>query len=137
VPLTEQRVEERLVAMGPDAARWWAGLAPEERVELARRWSPAKLRFVAYRDPPRDPPTWNQDLYEYVVGHDLKFFLEATTRTFFVGCRAHALAREALREGRIPADFRCPLDRADCPMLGAVEALGGEVRLGATAGRDR
>lgn len=52
------------------------------------------------------------DLYEYLVGHEISL---SDQRQYHV-CTAHEAARAAVRAGVIPATFRCPLERPDCPM---------------------
>lgn len=131
-PTDDTRWAARLEEVGADAGRWWASLGEETRSELAGRWRALPLAGSRERrlevPPVPEPlePDWNQELYEYVVAHDVKFHLGP--RPFHI-CRAHAAAREALREGRIPATFGCPLDRSDCPMRALIDAAGGSVQL--------
>jgi len=55
-----------------------------------------------------------QELLEYINNHEeVQFFL--LDRSFHI-CRAHAMAREVIEEGVLPADFVCPLGNAACPM---------------------
>lgn len=53
------------------------------------------------------------DLYEWVVAHP-EFQWGLVERRFHI-CRAHAKARVASDDALLPADFRCPLGRGDCP----------------------
>jgi hypothetical protein len=85
-------------------------------------------RFVdaARCDEPCDDLDASDDLYEYLVNHELSF---EGGRRYHI-CSAHPEARAALRAGRIPAGFRCPLANEACPMRAILRrAPGCDVRL--------
>jgi hypothetical protein len=99
-----------------DAIRiWWQGLDAEARRTLKRRGAKPRLvllgRFVD-AEPGDEASAEPCDFYEYLVAHELSL---DDGRRFHI-CRAHDRARRALSEGRLRADFACPLDRDDCPM---------------------
>jgi hypothetical protein len=118
----------------PAAARdevgfWWRRLPATERAALAPRREPPRIivRFVEHEE--SDDAV---DFYEYLVNHEV--FLE-DGRPFHI-CSAHPLARAAIARGVIPADFRCPLDRATCPMRALLaHAPGRHARLTLEGGR--
>ncbi len=58
------------------------------------------------------PGTWFQDFYEYAADQKYIFIEE---RHFHICTRASS-AREALRRGLIPADFKCSVAHRTCPM---------------------
>jgi hypothetical protein len=61
-----------------------------------------------------------------VIAHELTLWQE---RTFHI-CSAHEDATAVVLEGRIPATFRCPWAKAECPMRVLLqEAPGCDVRL--------
>ena len=105
-----------------EARSWWLSLSDATRAELERSW----------REPPIGTtmdgcalPIWlegevdgdaedvNQDLLEYILNHDVPFFLEE--RRFHI-CREHAPAKAILKRGCIPRGFRCPVRGPKCPM---------------------
>lgn len=91
---------------------WWRTLTPLQRRTLAR--DPGRSRVVCARfvesSQDVDPPT--VDLYEYLVNHEV--FLVDGPKAHI--CTAERTARDALRRGRLPADFRCPRGSSACPM---------------------
>ncbi len=108
-----------------EAERWWASLAGAQRrsLGLPRERTLVVGRFVEPGEP--DEGT-NDDLYEYLVNHEL--WLEDGRRYHI--CTAHEGARKVLARGRIPGAFRCPRGERACPMRAIVDAAGGrDVRL--------
>jgi hypothetical protein len=105
----------RSCAARQEIARWWEGLATDERRSLqgsARcrlRDDVIVGRFV--EEPVSEEPEVS-DFYEYLVNHEI--YLE-DARPFHI-CSAHPEARAVLRAGYVPPDFRCPRDEAGCPM---------------------
>lgn len=117
--------------------RWWWSISHQDRADIELLWDeraedsafvgelkdneiiwhslPIKLigMFVDEENP-IDRKLELSHLYEYIANHNATFFLE--NRTFFRICRAHPVAREALRNGLIPASFECPFAHQDCPM---------------------
>lgn len=56
--------------------------------------------------------TFPVDLYEHVVAHEIVMIHEQ----LFHVCTRHEAARWAIRTGRLPATFTCPLKQPGCPM---------------------
>jgi len=120
--------------LGPEQAtevdRWWQKLTPADR--RAMRPNPGGpprrvvVRLVAEGVAELDgADAETHDFYEYLVNHEV--ILDGG-RTYRI-CSAHPQARAALMAGRIPAEFRCPLARATCPMRSLLdEAPGCDVR---------
>ena len=129
-----------LVDISPtDAAAveaWWAGLPEAARSEVAALWDERQDICLFGMAPELDgaaPPVviggrfvprgeaagreeWRAEYFEHLMNNlDLVFFEAPVVRTFHI-CTRHRAARAVLAAGRIPADFRCPLDRADCPL---------------------
>ena len=72
-------------------------------------------RFVA-SDEAAGWAEWHAELFDNLVCHP-ELLLEPRRRTFHIGCTHHEAARQILAAGGIPADFHCPLNLANCPML--------------------
>ena len=132
------------------AEQWWDGLNDSARAEFSLKWDsrnddtsligtrdetgaivwnplPLQLRglLIEGRDADED---WDEDYYEYVLNHPEGVVFLAG-RTFHI-CRAHAVARQTLRSGVVPADFSCPLEDAACPLRRLADAgCGKSVRL--------
>jgi hypothetical protein len=87
--------------------------------------------FVNGHDGDQDEEeTFPVDLYEHVIAHEIILIGE---RTYHV-CTRHPAALDALRAGRVPASFTCPLKETSCPMRRLL-ALGDGRARGAIAGR--
>ncbi len=109
--------------------QWWRGLdRPARRalrVLLDERATAAPRAAVGRLVDPRAPHVATTafpeiDLYEYIVNHELVF----VGPPVFHICVAHEAARAAVAARRIPAAFRCPFARTDCPMRAIVEHAG-------------
>lgn len=118
------------------AETWWAGLSEADRAEVLNLWDNRQDRclfgLAPYRDGaappvviggrfvPRDDAAgwaeWQAEYFEYLLNHSEDVFEPTVIRTFYIGCTRHEAARAVLASGRIPADFRCPLAEADCPL---------------------
>lgn len=120
------------------AHTWWLGLPKAIQEELAaywdqradscafahvceeneKEWQELPIAIGAHFFPKDEPDSedgnWNRDFYEYLVNHPELAIHVVNVRHHI--CRAHPLARAALRQGRIPADFACPLAQTNCPM---------------------
>lgn len=119
------------------AATWWDGLDAADQLEFVRSWDvradsgawvgvvsdgrlewhpvPMALvgRFVGRADRV-DHALAKQQLFDFVANHEeIQFFL---VEGRFHICRSHPAAREVIRQGWLPADFRCPLEDRACPM---------------------
>lgn len=107
-----------------EARTWWHALSDEARLELERSWREPAID-TSFRGHPL--PIWleggvdgeiadedpNRDLLEYILNHDVPFFLEG--RRFHI-CRTHAPAKRMLRTQQIPAGFVCPVRAEACPI---------------------
>jgi len=110
---------------------WWSGLAEDDRMDLRTQWSIEDLDF----EEPHDDAltvllaarfvdtsaqeariTREQEQEDLDAHNEWRSERGASGRTFRVGCQAHPTARQALRAGLIPADFRCPFAHERCPM---------------------
>ncbi|NUO50383.1 MAG: hypothetical protein HOV80_16130 [Polyangiaceae bacterium] len=88
-------------------------------VEQTFRGLVGRFEDGSFVDEPRvDEP---DDLYEYLVNHELEY---PKPPKFHV-CTAEAAAREAVRQRRISKDFQCPRRSDGCPMRRLVAAAGG------------
>jgi hypothetical protein len=115
---------------------WWSGLADAARSQVADLCDPRRDQCLfgavpgeaAARLPaviggcfvPRDDAAgwaeWHAELFDYLLCNpELVMIAPPVVRRFHI-CTRHEAARAALKSGRIPADFRCPLDSGDCPM---------------------
>ena len=134
----------RLAAETP----WWAHLGEAERAELDALWD-ARAEQLS---PARDRESWRRlpivleavdegeaacraeedaeaerAFREWLVAHGGVGFFEG--RPFHI-CRARPEAAAVVRTGRLPAAFRCPLDRgASCPLGRVSERAGVPLRL--------
>jgi hypothetical protein len=110
----------------PEAQRWWQALGPDERRALRRDPAPPPPGLVGRFVEPTEGEDEPNDLYEYLVNHELSF---PDGRVFHI-CTAHPAARAVLASGRIPADFRCPRGERTCPMRVVLDAApGSDVRI--------
>lgn len=116
---------------------WWRGLDAEARRECRALWRGERrkqwdgvviLPEAEGADDAAEEREGRQDLLEYILAHDVAFFLDAQTYRI---CRRHPHARAVVRAGYLPRAFVCPLGRpSECPLerlRGA--ARGGVVRL--------
>jgi hypothetical protein len=135
-PLLRDALEE--IVKGPVEV-WWRNLTVTDREHIAELWNscadqhfgsgraedlPMEARVVAIADDPAGDTFegyWHRDYYEYLVNHEAYF----VTRTFHV-CTAEAAARAAVQQGKIPADYACPLVKRSCPMRRALAQAGGQ-----------
>lgn len=124
------------------ARQWWAALAVEDRTRVAQLWDErvevqffcpqadecGKLdeweqvpgvrggRFVPSDDAGRSE--WEPGYFEHLLQHpELLMAHDPTHRRFFIACTQHPIARKCLADGRVPANFTCPLRDATCPLL--------------------
>jgi hypothetical protein len=119
-------------SLSPEQARgvdrWWEELEPSERRALRPNAGRAPARVVVRHVAGAELDEGDADagdFYEYLVNHEIILDGERTYRI----CSAHPEARAAIAAGRIPAEFRCPLARAACPMRSLLdEAPGCDVR---------
>src|SRR5262249_19137724 len=73
-------------------------------------------RFVPHDDA-RGLAEWGPGYFEYLLSNpELVLVYDPTPRTFHNRCVPHPAAPACLAAGRVPADFRCPLGTAACPM---------------------
>jgi hypothetical protein len=92
--------------------KWWRALPWRERHAMrpceGRAPRGVTARFV------EDSGTDDEglDFYEYLVNHDIVL---DDGRRFHI-CSAHPQARQVLASGLLPAGFRCPIGRDECPM---------------------
>ena len=123
------------------AEAWWRELDDASRREFTTLWDartddtaycatieegrtvwhalPLTLHgFHAGTESAKENAFWQEQLREYIDGHEVKFFL--AQRTFHV-CRAHAVAREVIATGIVPADFACPFANDACPFAAALD----------------
>jgi hypothetical protein len=125
--------------------RWWAALPVEVQSECARlcdprsedtAWSGAGATLEWHELPiqlkgrlvdeetRRETRMYKQELFDYIVNHEeVQFFLEE--RKFHI-CHNDPVARAILESGFLPASFRCPLERGDCPMRTVLKAARGK-----------
>jgi len=124
-----------------DVGRWWQELDLTARYEVFQLWTDCLAanegqQIVAYvegefvEDEEMDSGGfWHQELYNYLVNHELHFHNE-NHRHFFHACTQHPLAKAAIEAGRIPSGFTCGLDENACPMKRILMAAPGKsVRL--------
>ncbi|WP_149108928.1 hypothetical protein [Limnoglobus roseus] len=123
--------------------RWWDSLTESDRREASVLWD--QRREQQFFDPqhhadgtldtPEQVPTviggrfiphddsvrmheWIEDWHVYLFGHYESRVLESVVILHTIGgvCQAHPAAQAVTAAGVLPADFRCPLDPAVCPM---------------------
>jgi hypothetical protein len=104
-----------------EVTRWWASLAPLERRALRADPGRPDGRVIGRFVLPGEPDEVDDELYEYLVNHEI---LLSDVRTYHV-CAGEAAARTAIASGRIPAGFRCPRASATCPMRRILDAAPG------------
>ncbi len=129
------------------AVAWWSGLSETARCEVVALWDeredhcffgPAPDRdgavppvVIGGRFVPRDDDDaagwaeWYTEYVEYLLNHEELVYEPPVFRVFYIGCTRHEAARAVLAAGRIPADFRCPLERADCPLRRMIDGSHG------------
>lgn len=104
-----------------EVTRWWEALpaarrrAVETLLEQQAASTPVQVvgRFVDARQRYEDVEApLCIDFYEYLVNHELTL---DDGPTYHV-CSAHPEARAVLAIGDVPAGFRCPFARTECPM---------------------
>ena len=147
--LQKMNIPQQLVADLPtglrsDVETWWGSLTDEARRTLTCQWEPEadecrfslyfredesewrKLSFEALAEEEEEADDWEQkrDFFEYAVNHEL-LFKDHQGRTTHV-CRAHKAARQLIKEGKIPANFVCPVNDQACPMREIVKMAGGK-----------
>jgi hypothetical protein len=134
----------RLGPADAEAVRaWWDGLSDADRRDLLARWDRRANRCDHARDeadgawhrlpvrvgvrflPAGPGDDWRADYLEHLLSNPELVVLDIPWRTFHIGCTTHPAARAALAAGVIPADFACPLGRADCPMRRLLAAAPG------------
>jgi hypothetical protein len=110
-----------------DVVTWWLELDFSSRRQVHQLWADciaanAGQHIVACvegefveDEEMDDGGFWHQELYNYLVNHELHFD-EDHHRYFFQGCTQHPLAKAAIAAGRIPSNFTCGLDATSCPM---------------------
>ncbi len=113
---------EALVRAGMLAIdEWWAGLDSTSRSEALRLWGacqesgtePEVCVEGSFTGSEEDAAGfWHNDYYAYLVNHEM-YLLDGPK---FHICTRHPVAEAAVRAGRIPHDFDCPLASTDCPM---------------------
>ena len=126
------------------AEAWWSGLSEGARSEVVALWDERQdlcfFGLAPHRDgaappfviggrfAPRDDDDaagwveWHAEYLGYLLNHEELVYEPPVFRTFHIGCTRHEAAREVLAAGRIPVDFRCPLEEADCPLRKLVDA---------------
>ena len=134
-------------ALRAEVSAWWEALPDTAKNDLSRQWDHRadECRFTLYykeedsqwcRLPfdavaeEDDIDDWEEkrEFFEYAVNHEF-MVQDEMGRTSHV-CRAHSAACTATRNGRIPADFVCPVSDTSCPMRAIVALAGGRsVRL--------
>jgi hypothetical protein len=129
------------------ARQWWSSLSEQNQRQLADLWdnrlevcffSPQSdsngrsdewsqvPKVVGGRFVPTDDTSgiaeWGPEYFEYLLlNPELVLAYEPAQRTFHIGCRQHAAARECIAKERIPPAFTCPIGSVQCPF----EALRG------------
>lgn len=119
--------------------RWWSRLETTERRSFVEAWA-ADDTIASEHDPaltvllePRFIDAGSREVQEdrnedrvarralldWVVAHP-EYRWGLAERSFHI-CRAHRHARDTVRVGFIPANFRCPLKRRRCPMRRLLE----------------
>lgn len=118
-----------------DALAWWQSLTESDRSELVRLCdarreiflfetvdgSDAERRISGGKFLPHDDASgieeWGEDYFDTLLSNpELVIVYDPGFRRFHIGCSRHARARGCFAEGRIAAEFRCPLGNADCLM---------------------
>lgn len=116
---------------------WWDGLDPVAREECRALWRGERraawdgvvvVPEVEGAEEDVEDARGRRDLLEYILNHDVAFFLDAQTYRI---CRRHPIARAVVSTGYVPRSFVCPLGhRAACPIEQLrTAARGGVVRL--------
>lgn len=145
-PLPPDAIASLSPAEAAKASTWWQTLSDSARREFELLWDERNDDTSLYATTGGDGAlTWHQlpitvrglivegrrpdhsfdeDLYDFLVNHPEGVVLLAG-RTFHI-CRAHPAARDVLRAGFLPCDFRCPFDDANCPMKALLAAAGGK-----------
>ena len=134
--IPSQLVEGLSIADGRAVAIWWTALDRAAQVEVVALWDGQQDEcfFGASRDAPGAPAPvviggrfvphddawglseWGPSYFEHLLNHpELVILDQPETRTFHI-CTAHEAARAVLAEGRVPAQFTCPLGSLSCPM---------------------
>ena len=126
------------------ATAWWNGLSHQQRSELAVLCDPLQDDcFFGVTPEGGEPPTvrggrflphddawgleeWGPEWFDHLLEHpELVTMWEVERlRTFHI-CTRHPAARATLAVGRIPADFVCPFDSADCLMRRLIDSSAG------------
>jgi hypothetical protein len=61
---------------------------------------------------------WGQGYFEHLLQHpELVTAVEPVQRVFHIGCTLHIASRNCLSTGNVSADFPCPLEAVDGPMM--------------------
>jgi hypothetical protein len=118
---------------------WWAGSTEGARCELAKLWDARRdscmwaedqdeagrphlycipmIVTARFHRPDLALPDeeWRADFFEYMMGRPEVYLWEPPLRVFRI-CFTHQVARSVLMQGKVPADFSCPLGSTDCPM---------------------
>ncbi len=103
---------------------WWRAVGPAERAAVRLVVKRSFRGLVGrFEDDPfvDDVPDEPDDLYEYLVNHELEYPKPPTLHV----CTAEPAAREVVRRGRIPSDFQCPRGRRSCPMRRLIAVAAG------------
>ena len=125
------------------ARDWWASLDDAKRRQVAGLWDERlEVRFFTPQadesgavdswdcvpdvtggkyvpsDDARGQGEWGPGYFEHLLQHpELVLAWEPEQRVFHIGCTRHAAARACIWQGRVPADFRCPVDSETCPLI--------------------
>jgi hypothetical protein len=125
------------------AEAWWSGLSEAVRSEVVALWDERQdvcffglatdcdgavpPSVIGGRFVPRDDDDaagwaqWHAEYFDYLRNHEELVYEPPVFRTFHIGCTRHEVARAVLAAGRIPADFRCPLEQTNCPLRRMVD----------------
>jgi hypothetical protein len=121
-----------------DVPEWWERLDQATREQIIQLWEDCAAEYQGQRvaagvegyreEEPSDVGYfWHREFYDFLVNHELRFPEEPK----FHVCTRHPLAEAAVRNGVIPAGFRCAVPEADCPMERLLKRVpGSSVRLG-------
>jgi hypothetical protein len=125
------------------ARGWWDSLTDADRQQLIDMWDERlEVKFFSPQcsdagdtddwervpkvrgsrfvptDDTRGLEEWGPGYFEHLLQHpELVIVWEPEQRTFHIGCTSHPAARECMKSGQVPVDFRCPLDSLACPLL--------------------
>ncbi len=124
LPLPLQLEEILLEAGLRDVPGWWNRMDDPSREQVRMLWEdcmelngpqPVKLEVRAHFDKEDSDygAFWQEELWEYLINHELEFYEGPK----FHVCSQHPLARQALKTGKVRADFQCALDPEVCPMM--------------------